>query len=276
MTASVTIGEFSRLTHLSVKTLHHYHEIGLLAPAKIDPSSGYRRYETCQVPVAQLIRRLRDLQMPLSQVRSVIEAPDVATRDRALRAHLDQMERELVRTQEVVASLRGMLTLPIEQLPVEYRYQPAFRAYAVSERVDRSEIFDWCNATFTRLGQLAIAEGLTAPAGATYDDEFFTEGIGEVVAYVPLPPDHDGSERTGGVELIELPAGYYAVSVHTGPLADFDRSYGALGSHVAEYCEVAPGPIHEIYVVSPGETDDPAEFRTEICWPIQRFPTPKG
>ena len=38
MTASVTIGEFSRLTHLSVKTLHHYHDVGLLTPAGIDPS----------------------------------------------------------------------------------------------------------------------------------------------------------------------------------------------------------------------------------------------
>src|SRR5258705_1274170 len=111
MTASVTIGEFSSLTHLSLKTLHHYHDIGLLAPARIDPSSGYRRYETAQVPIAQLIRRLRDLQMPLAQVREVVEAPDLTSRDQALRLHLDQMESDLVRTQQVVASLRSMLTL---------------------------------------------------------------------------------------------------------------------------------------------------------------------
>src|SRR5882757_7826914 len=143
MTPSVTIGEFSRLTYLSVKTLHHYHEIGLLAPAWIDPSSGYRRYETTQVPVAQLIRRLRDLQMPLAQVRSVVEAPDVATRDEAIRSHLDQMEAELIRTQEVVASLRSMLTLAPPPLHVEYRFVPAFRAYGVSARVERADIGPW-------------------------------------------------------------------------------------------------------------------------------------
>ena len=69
MTATVTVGEFSRLTHLSVKTLHHYHEIGLLAPASVDPSSGYRRYGTTQVETALLIRRLRELRMPLPEVR---------------------------------------------------------------------------------------------------------------------------------------------------------------------------------------------------------------
>lgn len=273
MTASVTIGEFSRLTHLSVKTLHHYHEIGLLAPARVDPGSGYRRYETGQVPVAQLIRRLRELQMPLVQVRAVIEAPDVATRDEALRSHLDQMERELVRTQGVVASLRSMLTLPLPGLAVEYRFQPAFRAYSVTERVQSSRITEWCEATFGRLGKLAEAEGITATAGATYSDEFFTEEGGEVVAFLPVAP---GQAAVQGVELIDLPAGFFAVAVHAGPFTDFDRTYGALGSHVAEYCEVAPGPIRELYVVSPGDAPNPAEFRAEICWPIQRIPTPKG
>ena len=63
--------------------------------------------------------------------------------------------------------------------------------------------------------------------------------------------------------------------MHDGPFNDFDRTYGALGSHVAEYCEVAP-PIRELYLVGPGDAADPAAYRTEICWPIQRIPTLKG
>jgi DNA-binding transcriptional MerR regulator len=270
MTASVTIGEFSRLTHLSVKTLHHYHDIGLLAPARIDPSSGYRRYETSQVEVAQLIRRLRDLQMPLAQVRSVIEAPDVATRDRTLRSHLDQMERELVRTRDVVASLRSMLTLPVADLAVEYRFVPAFRAYAVADRVERTEIGQWCETSFGRLGEIAGRQRITATAGATYSDEFFADEAGEVVAFLPVAPDQ---QPLDGVKLVDLPAGYFAVTLHNGPFTDFDRTYGALGSHVAEYCEVAAGPIRELYVVGPGDVADPDQFRTEICWPIQQIPS---
>ena len=273
MTPSVTIGEFSRLTYLSVKTLHHYHEIGLLAPARIDSSSGYRRYETTQVPVAQLIRRLRDLQMPLAQVRSVVEAPDVVTRDETIRLHLDQMEAELVRTQEVVASLRSMLTLAPPPLPVEYRLIPAFRAYGVSDHVDRTDIDPWCESSFGLLGGIAGQQGITATSGATYSDEFFTEDAGQVVAFLPVAP---AQPPAPGVELIDLPAGFFAVAVHTGPFEDFDRTYGALGSHVAEYCEVAPGAIRELYVVGPGDVPDPADFRTEVCWPIQRIPTPKG
>jgi MerR-like DNA binding protein len=51
----LSIGEFSRMTFLSVKTLRHYHDTGLLAPARIDPSSGYRYYDVSQVTTAQVI-----------------------------------------------------------------------------------------------------------------------------------------------------------------------------------------------------------------------------
>jgi DNA-binding transcriptional MerR regulator len=64
MPNSFAIGDFSRATHLTVKTLRHYHETGLLQPAHIDPQTGYRRYTTDQIPIAQIIRRFRDLDSP--------------------------------------------------------------------------------------------------------------------------------------------------------------------------------------------------------------------
>ncbi|WP_410623475.1 MerR family DNA-binding transcriptional regulator [Amycolatopsis sp. cmx-8-4] len=42
MRAGLTVGEFSRVTHLSAKTLRHYHDVGLLEPADVDPATGYR------------------------------------------------------------------------------------------------------------------------------------------------------------------------------------------------------------------------------------------
>ena len=68
MTAGLTVGDFSRITHLSVKTLRHYHEVGLLEPATVNPGTGYRYYSAAQVPTAQVIRRLRDLEMPFAGV----------------------------------------------------------------------------------------------------------------------------------------------------------------------------------------------------------------
>lgn len=75
MTVRLTIGEFSKMTYLSVKALRHYHDVGLLEPTEVDPSSGYRRYGAEQIGTAQAIRRFRDLDMPLEQVRAVLHAP---------------------------------------------------------------------------------------------------------------------------------------------------------------------------------------------------------
>ncbi|MDX3002997.1 MerR family transcriptional regulator [Kribbella solani] len=271
MTATVTVGEFSRLTHLSVKTLHHYHEIGLLAPVSVDVSSGYRRYGTGQVETALLIRRLRLLRMPLPDVRAVVEAGEGTAREETLRTHLERMERELAQTRDVVASLRELLTPGRPVLDVEYRFIPPFRAYGVRGQVPREGIGPWCEYAFGRLG--AVAGDIYATSGATYSDEFFTDDEGEVLAFHPVPLDQPQAD---GVELVDLSGGYFAIAVHSGPMTDFDRTYGALGSHVAEYCEVAPGPIRELYPIGPGDVPDPADYRTEVCWPIQRIPVLKG
>jgi DNA-binding transcriptional MerR regulator len=80
MAAALSIGDFSRVTHLSVKTLRHYHDVGLLEPDQVDPHSGYRYYTTTQIPTAQVIRRFRDLGMPVREVGEVLATTDPDTR----------------------------------------------------------------------------------------------------------------------------------------------------------------------------------------------------
>src|SRR5437879_6867461 len=105
MQVLLPIGDFSRMTYLSVKALRHYHDVGLLAPAQVDPATGYRFYDPSQVTTAQVIRRFRDLGMPLEDVKAVLDAPDVMARNQVIVAHLERMESELEQTQATVVSL---------------------------------------------------------------------------------------------------------------------------------------------------------------------------
>ena len=91
MRAGLTIGEFAQLTHLSVRTLRRYHGGGLLHPARVDPDSGYRYYTSEQIPTAQVIYRLRELGMPLTEVGEVL-----ATGDPDVRADLIDQPTEIV------------------------------------------------------------------------------------------------------------------------------------------------------------------------------------
>lgn len=254
MAAHLTIGEFSKMTYLSVKALRHYHEVGLLEPAEIDPSSGYRRYGTDQVATAQAIRRFRELDMPIDQVRAVLLAPDDRTRNRAILDHLGAMQEQLERTQQTVASLQALLSPASAPRAMTYRTIDAGAVLAIREQVLWDDAGSWCADAFAELHALVPeAEGVD---GALFYDEFFEAGEGDVLAYVPVAGD---GPAAGRATRLELPAVRVAVMVHDGPADDLDQTYGALGTAVAELGLSAGGPIRELYL---------ADDHTEVCWPI--------
>ena len=72
----VTIGQFSQMTRLSTKALRLYDQNGLIPPAHIDPSSGYRYYDLTQANRAEAVRILRSIDMPLDEIKTVLDAED--------------------------------------------------------------------------------------------------------------------------------------------------------------------------------------------------------
>jgi DNA-binding transcriptional MerR regulator len=275
MTTLVGIGDFSRMTMLSVKALRHYHEVGLLPPAEIDPDTGYRRYRLEQVPTAQVIRRLRELDMSLDDVRLVIEAPDVRARNSAIEAHLRRMEGELEQTRATVTSLRLLLdeTAP-PAIAVDYRVSGPMETLAIRERVHYAGVFEWLEGAFDELRSAVYTIAGTRRAGpdaALYSSELLEDEFGEVVALLPVTR---APEPTGRIEQLQLPRVEYAIAVHAGSLEGIDRTYAALGAVVAERAIGVQGPIREDYLVGSFDTKDEERHRTEIGWPVFQTTSP--
>ncbi len=267
MPASLSIGDFSRATHLSVKTLRHYHRLGLLEPTDVDLATGYRRYTTDQIPAAQVIRRFRDLDMPLDQVRAVLDAPDLLTRNRLIAAHLTRLEQDLARTQDAVASLRDLLTDPRAVAPITHRRVAPTLAAAISEVVGIADLLPWYLGALGELSATLEARGArpSGPAGGVYATGLFSDEKGEATVFVPTATE---VPVLGRVAPRVIPAAELAVIVHAGSHTDVDRSYGALGAYVAGHTLQVDGPIREYYLVGRGDTPDESAWRTEICWPI--------
>ena len=218
MDTLVGIGEFSKMTYLSIKALRHYHDVGLLEPASIDSITGYRRYTTSQVPVAHAIRRFRELEMPLEDIRQVLDAPDVATRTRAILGHLERMQRQLEQTQSAVASLQAVLSgeLHAEDLVV-IRRLPAASVLTEISMVAFDECAAWLEPTLARLHSRAEAAGLATSGadGALYSDEFFEDDEGDVTAFVPVTRSHATTEDTVNFPpLLVAPALFISRTVH--------------------------------------------------------------
>lgn len=275
MATLLTIGDFSRMTHLSVKALRHYHDVGVLEPAAIDPFTGYRSYDAGQVPAAQVIRRLRDLGMPLDGIRAVLSAPDIATRNAEIAGHLARMERQLAQTRASVASLRALLSAPAPHPAVDYRTIPAVTALAIAEVVTVEGFMEWVMGALEELTGALAASGLP-PAGcygALYPGDFFELERAEVTFFAPVTAGAAGTGgewRLGRARLTEITSVDAAVAVHEGSLDDIDRTYAALGTAVAERAIGVDGPIREYYLISVLDTDDEAKHRTEVCWPVFR------
>jgi DNA-binding transcriptional MerR regulator len=263
----LTIGAFSRLTHLSIKTLRYYHEVGLIEPAVIDPDSGYRYYQPGQAHSAHLVRRFRDVGLPVADVKAVLAAPDLAARDVILAGHLDRMRQQLRQTEAAVDSLRRMLQGGPTATVIEERVLEGGPTISVAADVAREGVAAWFRDALARLRAIAAATGLeqAGPMGGIYGDELFTQDAGHARVYLPVR-DSPALDVTGA--RWELPAGRFAVALHDGPHSDVDRTYAALGTYAAAHGRDGTGPVRERYLTDPLDIPDATQWRTEVCWPL--------
>ncbi|WP_210650421.1 MerR family transcriptional regulator [Nocardioides sp. SYSU D00065] len=264
----LAIGEFSRLTHLSVRTLRRYHDADLLVPATVDPATGYRYYSAEQIPTAQVIHRLRELDVPLTEVRSILRTPDPGARAALVADHLRRLEAELDRTRAAVTSLRRLLAPEPAPVEVELRSVPGSTVAAVEADVDLDDVLAWYAGAMAELD--AAVEEPTGPPGGLYDNALFEVGHGHALVHRPTsrPPTR------GRVHPVRLPSVELAVATHVGGHEDIEVTYGEVGAWVVANALAVAGPVRETYLVGPRDTADPSQWRTEIGWPVFRVAEP--
>jgi DNA-binding transcriptional MerR regulator/effector-binding domain-containing protein len=273
----MSIGVFSTATLVSIKALRLYHEQGLLVPASIDPVTGYRSYRVSQLTDAQVIKRLRDVDVPLAAVAEVVRARDPAVTQRVIAHHQRVMSDRLADLSRLVSELQQIVSEPVLQTPTFARTEPARHALAIVEVVPNPEhdtyaeflgrAFPRLYAAITRLGSIPASA-----AGALYPPK--VDGDSEVVtAFVPVaePQVVDDESIADSVINLMLPSVTCAVLTHCGSYRTIGGTYRQLGAWVATNSTVADQPVRELYVVSTDEAGEllpDRELRTEIAWPI--------
>src|SRR3954469_3592862 len=96
----LSIGEFARLAQVSPRTIRHYGDVGILEPARVDPSTGYRSYELGQLSALRRILALRELGVGLEQIRELMAVDGELS--------VDQLRGMLrLRQSEIAASISG-------------------------------------------------------------------------------------------------------------------------------------------------------------------------
>jgi DNA-binding transcriptional MerR regulator len=243
----MTIGQFAEASRLSQKALRLYGENGLLAPAWVDPDSGYRYYRAEQLQAATLIALLRRAGMPLAKIRAFLREPSVERLDEYERRAVDEFaeQRRLLRYVKRILKEEPMydvLTKRVDEQPYVSK----------SSRVHVRDLEPFIVNTFAELGE----EAAVASPFVLYHGPVNHEEDGPVEVCVPKT---EGDKR--------LPAGEIAFTGIRGDQCNFPEilgAYEAVYRWAKEHGRNVDGPAREIYLNGPNE-----ELQMEIAVPLR-------
>jgi DNA-binding transcriptional MerR regulator/effector-binding domain-containing protein len=263
-----SIGEFARLGTVSVRTLRHYDEIGLLRPAKVDPGTGYRGYSADQLGQLNRIVALKELGLSLAQARQLIDGITVEELRGMLMLRRAQLEQEL---EERVSQLLGVEArlryiaregaMPADDIVV--KKIPAMGVVAIAAPAPAFgpvNIVPVVNQSREQFDQLGI-RSLVKEAGPFMLFYEHDHGTG-VTVYLALPVAEQPAELPPPAQYLVLPEIEAAAAVRSGLAANiFPMVYHDLARWAEEHGYEAHGPGREIWV---NEVDDIADVDQQV------------
>jgi DNA-binding transcriptional MerR regulator len=139
----ITVGQLARRVGLTAKALRHYDRVGLLAPAVVDPDTGYRFYGPDQVAHARLVRLLRSVDVPLEQVRACLAAPhDQAAIQQVLLRHRQRLQSRLDRVRGDLHRTDHLIEDGVTALMTDQDTQQGTTGAAADERRVAADLFN--------------------------------------------------------------------------------------------------------------------------------------
>ena len=256
----VSIGRFSQQTRLTVRALRLYDKLGLLTPARVDGDTGYRYYALSQAALAGTIRLLREMDMPLDDVKAVVA--DRTTVAELLGQHRERLEQRIADGERALLLLNSfeqggktMLT------PIEVRDVTPQSGLTVELETSLARIGHDLPGAYEQLFARAGEAGLqpSGPVFAAYTDQEFDPDRMHVVAGLPVSGNGGATRSFDG--------GRAVTTTYVGPYEGLSHAWMETWAWLTEHGHTARSASLEIYRVGPMDTD-PEHFETDIVIPI--------
>jgi DNA-binding transcriptional MerR regulator/effector-binding domain-containing protein len=263
-----SIGEFSRISGVSVRTLRYYHDEGILIPAAVDAQSNYRLYDERNLEIARVIVALRRLEFPLEDIREVLSG---CNEDADVLLFLER-QRELLKTKlqhytEVLHEIDQFLGHERQAREEEKMNATTFEV--VERDVDGMLVggirmrgrYSDCGQGFAMLGRRLGRHIGGKPLCLYYDGEYREEDAD----FEPCMPLRK-LMSVEGISVRELSSGHCASLMHRGAYEDLGRSYARALTYAKEHNYHVDLPTREIYHKGPGMffKGNPKNYLTEI------------
>ena len=272
-----SIGEFASIGRVSIRMLRHYDEIGLLAPARVNPDTGYRFYDGAQFEVLARILALKDLGLTLDEVmrvmQGVVESDALHAllieRRGALAAQLDLDAARLDRLDAKIRQIEGeplmsTLSTELKSLPALVVAQasapiPGFGPENVSPVI--GPLFDSLHSSLLAAGVTPGDQGL-----AMYEADDANDAGARAYAAFPV---EEATASASGFTVTEIPGvDLAAATVHRGSMSTIGESWEALHTWIAANGYQLAGTCREVYLVLQPEPQE--NWVTELQQPVIR------
>ncbi len=261
-----SIGEFSKITGLTVKTLRFYHEQGVLKPSHVDPGTGYRYYAPELIDYARVISSLRELEFSLSDISAILNQADddsdilefLSSHRQEIAAQLERYNQitnsldVIIRKEEEARSLMGKINYDIEEKQLE----PILVA-GIRMKGRYSE----CGKAFSKIGRKFGRHICDKPLMLHYDSEYREDDAN----FEPCMPIRRG-DSVDGIDVHELRGGRCISLIHQGPYEELGRSYERVFGYLRDQNYEFEMPTREVYIKGPGMIfrGNPKKYLTEI------------
>lgn len=261
------IGEFSRITCLTVKTLRYYDQEGILVPS-VRSESGYRLYSSADFEKAQVISLLRELGFSVAELRDAVDrCQDPGELQAILQEKRFFLSQELREKQKLMRNIDRRLTQleKVETTMADYKFEiKSFSALRVASL--RSRIpYGQTGQQFSKLYKAVKGGGDGAPFNLYYDGEHADPA--DMETCIPLKD----SAHPSGVTVRTVPACRALCTVHVGPYDTLNLAYKALIDYANEQNLQLQTPSREFYLRGPGMIfkGDPNKYETQIAIPLK-------
>jgi DNA-binding transcriptional MerR regulator/effector-binding domain-containing protein len=272
MKTSYSIGEFSQVTGLSVKTLRFYHEKGILIPSSVDPATGYRSYDASKIEKARVIMRLRAMEFSIEDIAAVLgECTDEADILNHLERQKNLLQQRIREDRDIVRSLNEIIAkekaaqqiLNAGNFAVEERTLEPILVAGIRMKGKYSE----CSIGFSQLGK-AVGRYICGKCLCLYYDGEYREEDADFEPCFPIRKE----VSVAGVSIRTLPAGRCLTLIHRGPYDQLGRSYAKILKAVVDGKHQVTLPTREVYIKGPGMIfkGNPKNYLTEIQLPLAR------
>jgi len=269
MKNSFSIGEFSQVTGLSVKTLRFYHEKGILVPSSVDEATGYRFYDAGKIEKARVIMRLRQMEFSIEDIAAVLgecsdeaDILDYLERQKNVLQQRIQQDRDIVRSLNEIISTENAARALLEggSFPVEQKTIEPLMIAGIRMKGKYSD----CGAGFARLGK-GVGRYICGKALCLYYDGEYRDGDADFEPCFPIRKE----VAAEGVAVRLLPGGQCLTLVHRGAYDQLGRSYAKILQQAEERKWKISLPTREVYMKGPGMIfkGNPKNYLTEIQLP---------